>query len=105
LSPHTFFVILHILDIPDKFGVKIFFLKKGLHLELFSIKFFARTFFKVFFHIDEYFYIQEQFSILKFLAIRDVLSGHRFFWRVLRFIGGSRSLVFFCGTISMEHSF
>jgi hypothetical protein len=51
---------------------EIFFLKKGLDLELFHENFVTRTF-SGFFHIDEYFGMQEQFSIQKF-PIRYVLD-------------------------------
>ena len=69
--PTYFFVIRHILDILINLVSKLFFLKKGLDLELFSIKCFTRTVFRVFFISTD---IQKQFSIPKFLAIRDVLN-------------------------------
>jgi hypothetical protein len=70
---HTLFVILDIFNIPDEFGGKLFFLKKALlDFELFNENVVTRTF-TAFFHIDEYFDMQEQFSIQKF-PIRDVLN-------------------------------
>jgi hypothetical protein len=46
--PLTLFVILDILDIPDEFGGKNFFLKKSLDLKLFRENLVTRTFFWVF---------------------------------------------------------
>ena len=71
LVPNTLFVILDVLVIPGEFGGKIFPLKNGLDLKLFSEKISSITFFGLF-HIDEYFDTQEQFAIQKF-PIRDVL--------------------------------
>jgi len=64
LIPHTLFVILDILDIPDEFGVKKFFLKNDLDLEIFRSHFFTTTFFRVFSY---------RFSTQKF-PTRDVLD-------------------------------
>jgi len=97
----TFFIILHVLDIPDDFrGTHFVPLIRGLEKKLFdhvtnffphtlfvildildisyefcgkSFKSFYQKMFSGFFHIDEYFDIQEQFSIKKF-PIRDVLD-------------------------------
>ena len=70
LVPHTLFVILDILDIPDEFGVKKIFPSKRSGLRIISRTFFTTTCFQVF-HID----FPHKNSLLVMFWLLPVTSG------------------------------